>query len=190
MNPFEHAVSRVRSALRACEDLELRPPATEAAVAEFEHRIGVRLPASFRTFMVEVADGIRTDDEPWLYGLEDLAIEVASGRGDPARPFWYGDAEASAMLAAIAELPDGEGVLDDERLAALQKSGDPDGCLTIANHGGNDFSVLVVTGEQAGWVWRTGEIDLPETRELYSGARGATPLDFLTWLEVWAEEFG
>ncbi|WP_238007462.1 hypothetical protein KZZ52_19005 [Dactylosporangium sp. AC04546] len=94
------------------------------------------------------------------------------------------------MLAAIAELPEGESVLDDERLAALQRSGDPDGCLTIANHGGNDFSVLVVTGEQAGWVWRTGEVDVPETRELHSGDRGATPLDFLSWLEVWAEEFG
>ncbi|WP_433085746.1 SMI1/KNR4 family protein [Dactylosporangium sp. CA-052675] len=189
-DPIDHAVSRVRAALRACEDLELRPPATEAAVAAFEQRIGVRLPASLRTFVLGVADGIWTDDEPWLYGLDDLALEVGNGHGDPARPFAYGDAEASAMLAALAELPDGAGVLDDSRLAALQQHGDPHGCLTIANHGGNDFSVLVVTGEQAGWVWRTGELDVPETRELYSAARGATPLDFLSWLEVWAEEFG
>ncbi|MET7396507.1 SMI1/KNR4 family protein [Dactylosporangium sp. NPDC005572] len=189
-DPTGHAVLRVGAALRACEDLELRPPATEAAVAAFEQRIGVRLPASYRTFVLEVADGIRMDDEPWLYGLDDVALEVENGQGDPTQPFWYGDAEASAMLAALAELPESGSVLGDERLATLQRGGDPDGCLTVANHGGNDFSALVVTGEQAGWVWRTGEIDVPETRELYSAARGATPLDFLSWLDVWAEEFG
>nr|BFE63496.1 hypothetical protein GCM10020063_080220 [Dactylosporangium thailandense] len=188
--PIERGVSRVRDALVGCEELELRPPATEEAVAGFERRAGVRLPLPFRAFVLGVADGIWVDDEPWLYGLDDVALEVESGQGDPSRPFAYGEAEAAAMLSAIAELPDGSGVLDDSRLAGLQQSGDLDGCLTIANHGGNDFSVLVVTGEQAGWVWRTGEIDVPETRELYSGDRGATPLDFLAWLEVWAQEFG
>ncbi|MER7275594.1 SMI1/KNR4 family protein [Dactylosporangium sp. NPDC000244] len=188
--PIERLVVRVRDALASCGELELRPPATEEAVAGFERRVGVRLPLPFRAFVLGVADGIWVDDEPWLYGLDDVALEVGNGLGDPGRAFSYGEAEASAMLLAIAGLSDGVGVLDDSRVAGLQKSGDLDGCLTIANHGGNDFSVLVVTGEQAGWVWRTGEIDVPETRELYSGGPGATPLDFLGWLEVWAEEFG
>ena len=67
--------------------------------------------------------------------------------------------------------------------------GIPEGCLTVGDNGGNDFSVLVITGAQRGWMWRTGEIDHPEVRDLYEGNGDLrTPLGFLAWLERWAPE--
>ncbi|MEV6983378.1 SMI1/KNR4 family protein [Sphaerisporangium sp. NPDC051017] len=185
--PLRDELSRVRSALLDADDFEARPPATEEQVAAFEERFGVLLPPEFRAFLLEVADGLWSDDEPWLYGLEDMAHEIVGDRTDPAGPFWYTNADADAIRAAIVAIPEDGSLLEDERLAALQKDGAPDGCLTVAGHGGNDFTVLVVTGEQAGRLWRTGDVDIPETREFYSGETGATPLGFLSWLELCAE---
>ncbi len=180
-------LARLRAALHASSHLEVHPPATPVTVGAFEARLGITLPASYRTFLLEIADGIEVDGEPWLYPLDEAAREIERDRTDPTRPFWYGDADADALRAAIAAVPSGGSLLGDIRVMELQRSGSPDGCLTLGYNGGNDFSVLVVTGKQAGFMWRTGELDAPEWRGLYTENRAdLAPLDFLEWFELWA----
>ncbi len=179
---------QLRLVLAATEGLEPRPPAAPEHVAAFELRFGITLPALFRTFVLEVADGLVYDGASWLYSLDEIAADV-SDDALVARPFWYGDAKAAALRTAVAAASSTGDVFSPEVLA-LQQGGRPDGCLTLANNGGNDFSVLVVTGEQAGFVWRTGELDYPESPSLYyPGSSDDSPLDFLAWLALWGECF-
>jgi len=181
-------LDQLRIALAAAPDLEVLPPASLAAVAAFEARRGIVLPEAYRRFVLEVADGLRLDGEAQLYSLTE--VDTATGDADAARPFAYDAAETAAIEAAIAVAgAAGRSVLEDRAVMGLQKAGDPDGCLTLAGNGGNDFSALVVTGDQRGRMWRTGELDAPETRALYAPGGDTAPLDFLDWLIPWASCF-
>ncbi|MBK7076295.1 MAG: SMI1/KNR4 family protein [Myxococcales bacterium] len=184
---MDERLERLRAAIAAATSIEAGPPATSADVAAFEAAYGIVIPDEARRFLLEVADGLRLDGEPMLYGLADL--RVAQPRSAvPARPFPYGDADADAIRAAInAAGP--AGPLADPRVMGLQRAGDPDGCLILTCNGGNDFSALVVTGAQRGVMWRTGELDAPECRELYTAGGGDAPLGFLDWIGPWASCF-
>ncbi|MFI9825654.1 hypothetical protein ACIHFC_35345 [Streptomyces sp. NPDC052013] len=183
-------LSRVRASLQESEYLELMPPATERAVADFEDRFALQLPPMFRAFTLEVGDGIHSEDgDHFLFGLDRIALEVAADGGRPSQPFWYTNEQTSAFLDAMQRIPKDGSVWENEDLSELQKIGALDGCLTVADHGCADYSVLVVTGEQAGFMWRTGEIDVPDIREVWEielRGTGTTPLDFLSWLELYA----
>lgn len=179
----------LRDVLSRQTSIVLRPVATEAQVTAFEAHFSIVLPPAYRAFLLEVGDGIDMDGEPWLYVLEDIAQSAIADRVDPGKPFWYGNGDAAAIRAAIAAVPPNGSVLGDAGVMALQRSGIPDGCLTLSCNGGNDFSVLVVTGEQRGRVWRTGELDHPESPALYDRSLDDSPLDFVAWFEQWAPCF-
>ena len=46
-------------------------------MAAFELRFGITLPALFRTFVLEVADGLVYDGASWLYSLDEIAADVS-----------------------------------------------------------------------------------------------------------------
>lgn len=179
----------LRAALTRSEGIDLMPPASVGAVATFERRLGISLPDEYRAFVLEVGDGIQCDGEFVLHSLDAVLEDL--GRRDPRRPFWYDEAQANALRDAMAGVEDGSSVLESRAFMALQRSdGMPDGCLTVGYNGGNDFSVLVVAGDQRPWMWRTGEVDLPESRSLYQpGADSRAPLGFLDWFAFWAPVF-
>ncbi|MFI9825995.1 SMI1/KNR4 family protein, partial [Streptomyces sp. NPDC052013] len=183
-------LSRVRASLQESEYLELLPPATEQAVADFEGRFDLQLPPLFRAFILEAGDGIRSEDgDHFLFGLDHIALEAAADQGLPSQHFPYTNEETSAFLNAMERIPEDGSISENERLLELQHIGPLDGCLTVADHGCADYSVLVVSGEQAGFMWRMGEVDVPDTREVWEielRGTGATPLDFLSWLELYA----
>lgn len=184
---MDQRLERLRAAIAAAPSIEAGPPATPAAVAAFEAAYGIAIPDEARRFWLEVADGLCLDGEPMLYGLAD--VRVAQPRAaTPGRPFPYDDGDADAIRAAITAAGPG-GPLADPRVMALQRAGDPDGCLILTCNGGNDFSALVVTGAQRGVMWRTGELDAPECRGLYTPGAGDAPLGFLDWIGPWAACF-
>ncbi len=184
---MDHA--HVRAALAATPGVSLLPPATPAHVRAFEARFGIALPPPFRAFVLAVADGITFDDEPWLLTLDAIAANTVSDRADPARPFWYTDAQAAAIHAA-ARAGLAAGSVFTPEVMALQRDGAPDGCLGIAIMGGSDASALVVTGEQRGAIWRTGELDCPESAALYEpDLPDHWPLDFDAWFALWGPCF-
>jgi hypothetical protein len=176
-------MEKLRAALAAL-DLEVLPPASEEVVAAFESRLGVTLPPEYRAFLREVSEGVAIDGEPALYSMEAILLDLGPGRGipfppgrDPTEPFPYSSVEAAALRAAMAKVPSNGSLMEDRAFMGLQKPGSAVGSITLAGHGGNDFSVLVVTGEERGTMWRTGELDHPE---------GERPLGFLAWFELWA----
>lgn len=180
--------ARLRVALESTPGLIPRAPAPADRIAALERRLSISLPPAYRRFVHEVADGLAFEGASWLFSLEEIERDLAT-HGSPSRPFPYGIEQAAAIRTALAAASTAGNVFTPEVLA-LQSIGELDGCLTLASNGGNDFSVLVVTGEQAGFVWRTGELDFPESPRLYDPRRSDdSPLDFEAWLVRWGECF-
>jgi hypothetical protein len=153
---------RLVEAIAGRGDIELAAPASSESVAALEARIGVELPEDYRTFLVEVADGMQVDDEPRLYGLKAVLEDLRDG--DPSRPFPYDDAATAKLRDVMATVPPGSTWIESRAFMGLQKRTTwGDGCITIASNGGNDFSLLVLTGSQRGVVWRGGVFRTPLT---------------------------
>ncbi|HUQ03841.1 MAG TPA: hypothetical protein VM261_15195, partial [Kofleriaceae bacterium] len=108
---------------------------------------------------------------------------------DASKPFTYSTAEGDAILRAIAAVPASSSPLAEGAVMSLQKDGAPVGCIAVASSDGDD-SVLVITGDEAGYVWRAGQLDAPEVRALYErGTDGFARLDFQAWISLWAPCF-
>lgn len=102
-----------------------------------------------------------------------MSRELTAQSIDPTQPFPYANEDAVALAAAIAAASPATGILGDPQVMSRQRQGTPAGCLPVAVGDGNDVPVLVVTGEQTGSMWHTGEVDVPR-----SG-------DFVSWFETW-----
>lgn len=178
--------ARLRATLATLPDLVLGPPASLAQVVAFEERFSIALPPAYRRFVREVADGFGIEGTAVLSSLDAIARDLTDTGVRADRPFAYGDTEAAAILAAVDSARAG-GNLFVAAVMALQREGIPDGALTLADNGGNDYSVLVVTGAQTGRMWRTGELDVPESPRLYDPRAADTPLDFDGWLPWWVD---
>ena len=101
----------LRDALAAAEGLQLMPPARPGDVAAFEARLQIALPDEYRAFLHHVGDGILCDDEPVLYTLEAVLDDL--GDRDPARPFWYDDAQTDALREAMAAVGSDSSLMGD-----------------------------------------------------------------------------
>ncbi len=178
----------LRARLAAANGLTLRPPLPEATVADFERRHGVTLPDDYRRFLTEVADGIDCDGGP----VFALAAGEATLTGAPGGSFPYSSAYAADLMARLAALPARpfSDIMAAPEVQAGQQPGDPPGCLALADLGCGDYSVLVLTGEQRGKLWRLGDFDAPETAALYQGGSGTAQLEFADWLEQWCALMG
>jgi hypothetical protein len=178
---LDERLAAIRSTLNATDGLVVLPPASAAEVEAFEASLGVAVPAPYRRFLLEVASGVELDEEPQLYTLEQIAGLLRRWGGDPKQPFPYGNADAAGFRQALSS----EGDLL-ARITPLQKPSPLDGCITVAERGGDAF-VLAVTGEQRGFVWQSGEYDTPESARRYGGVSDA-PVDFVSWLCAWARD--
>ncbi|MFF3116033.1 SMI1/KNR4 family protein [Kitasatospora sp. NPDC057904] len=112
-------------------DYRLRPPLAEETIRAFEHRHGVQLPSSYRSFLADVADGGAGPDYG-VVGLTEVLDEedaIHGVREDDLRP-------------GVLAMPfTGHG---PHPVA---------GSLVIAEGGCGMWSRLVVTGPNAGEVW-------------------------------------
>jgi len=164
--------------------LERRACVTEVRLRTFEQRHQLKLPPGYRRFLAELSDGI-TSEELSILGLEE-AEKIAGPIGEP---FPYTNAYAKHILERLldsAEISFSD-VMGDPALRARQVGSMPAGCLVLGDLGGGEMSVLVVAGEQAGFVWRVGDFDAPETNDLYADSGDGRQLDFDAWLECWAK---
>jgi hypothetical protein len=176
-------LAAAKKAILAAKHVTAHPPATPAAVAAFESKHAIDLPSSYTDFLMTVCGGLDCDGSPWLYTLDQVQVMSVY------RPFTYSAAEGDAILRAIAAVPAGSSPLAEMSVISLQKEGSPVGCLAIANSDGDD-SVLVINGDEAGHVWRAGQLDAPEVSALYvPGTDGLARLDFQAWFTLWAPCF-
>lgn len=139
-----------------------RPPISEEEVAAFEARHGVVLPADYRWFLTQVADG---GAGPY-YGLYSLreAYEEAQWNtlGPLASPFPLTEAWAPATE-------------EEARPPGLY-----DGVLYLAHHGCGMWSMLVVSGAARGTVW--------DDFDTTDGGWAPTGQTFAEWFEAWLDE--
>ena len=164
--------------------LRRRPVLTEVRVRTFEQKHQLKLPHGYRHYLTEIGDGVESESFA-LYGLTDAERDLGGPLTDP---FPYGNAYAKKLLTKLMESVETtfSDVMGDPAVLARQVEGMPPGCLPLADLGGGELSVLVVSGEQAGWVWRIGDFDSPETIDLYRQDGDGAQLDFEQWLECWA----
>ncbi|KUM82464.1 hypothetical protein AQI94_41780 [Streptomyces pseudovenezuelae] len=173
---WDGAAVRARVAAMAQEDprrrrfgsshhgYRLRPPLVEDTIGLFEQQHGVRLPASYRSFLQDVADGGAGPD----YGLLGLGEEVD---GEEA----LHDLRAEGRRAGFLSTP----FPHTDEWRGPGKGGDADysveGSLVIGECGCGSFHRLVVTGRNAGHVW----LDDPDWGGLTPGP------DFRDWYRAW-----
>ncbi|MGX1548917.1 SMI1/KNR4 family protein [Streptomyces adustus] len=142
----------------------LRPPLAEETVRVFERQHGVRLPASYRSFVKDVADGGAGPD----YGLLGLTGEV-----DEDEALY--DLREEGRRAGFLSTP----FPHTEAWPGPGRQGDADysvrGSLVIGECGCGTFHRLVVTGRNAGQVW----FDDPDWGGLTPGP------DFRNWYSAW-----
>ncbi|MFF4344676.1 SMI1/KNR4 family protein [Kitasatospora sp. NPDC001540] len=185
-------------------DYRLRPPLTEAEVAEVEEEFGVRFPADYRGFLLQVGAGgagphygvfpLCRDERGWHW-LDGKVRNHGTFLTEPfpsaeQRARW--EAEFDAAEPVAADFPDeashraahrawddGWDVLD-ERMTS--------GAFCLGHQGCGYYTWLVVTGPERGTLWN-------DLRACGSGIEPLTPpgggndrTTFGEWYLHWLEE--
>lgn len=112
------------------------PVLSELELLAFEAKHGVALPSGYRSFLMEVGNGVEG-----LAGLFQLGC-------------WHDEALPDSILARVAEEFDG-----DEAEACYEVEESLPGLLPIADAGCSSCFSLVVNGEAAGQVWYDNRVD-------------------------------
>jgi hypothetical protein len=142
---------------------QLNPPLAPAKVEAFERRWNIKLPESYRTFIIDVGNG---GAGPYygLYRLGDTDPLLDPDGPLLAMPFPY----VTPWNADPLPPQDDDAYFSDEQIA---------GSLAVAHFGCGDLLRLVVTGEAHGEVWQDGR----------GGHYGIWPVaaDFADWYAEW-----
>jgi hypothetical protein len=174
---------RLERAVADNPEYELHPPLSEDEVLAFEHEQGVTLPADYRRFLLTVCSGFVNDGAiltPFPYVRKEMS-------GPLSTPFPYTAAYSARIRARWAASPEVllSDLMQDESLRREQVGGMPPGCLVLADFGGEQ-SVIVVSGEERGRIWRIGDFDTPEDLDLIQqNGDHETLIDFERWVEGW-----
>jgi hypothetical protein len=155
-----------------------QPVLGAAGVRELEAGFGVELPGELRAFLTNVHGGGAGPG----YGLVVEPDRVRRPRR--ARPFPFDEAVARAVITQRLA----GGSTRGKTVAAPDDEDDDDddwppgpGFIPIAHHGCGVFDVLVVAGQQRGYVWWCDMSWAPS----YDG--DGRPMGFLDWYESWLD---
>ncbi|MCB9437932.1 MAG: leucine-rich repeat domain-containing protein [Anaerolineales bacterium] len=166
---------------------ELNPTLSEDDIRNFEEAAEVKLPADYRLYLSQIADG---GAGPY-YGLRFLqaAVEEAInnydtvGEGDPPQlrlreyfqPFPISAEAVQSYIRAVEEI-------EDDELQPFDLPPTLSGILFLSEYGCGGYYVLVVQGEQAGTVWffQSGEYLQP----IFNNGK---QWGFFDWFENWID---
>lgn len=167
----------------------LNPPLSERDVASFEATHRISLPSDYRQFLTEVGNGGAGPH----YGLYPLGTchylrslvdwtEQPGLVGVPSHPFphrWGWN--------KLDERPEEEDEGYDEKMTAWEEryfdASFMDGTVPLSDLGCATGDYLVVTGHEAGHVWRDGRADLSGIQPLRSVDR--MRVTFWDWYSAW-----
>lgn len=141
----------------------LAPPLAEVDLLGLERRLGFLMPSEYRAFVVRLCNGPIGPG----YGLEPLPADAAVEELAQVCPLTDADAPIAQMQSADLDWPALPGSLP--------------GTLYLVNTGGGGAALLVLTGQQRGKVWASGDE--------FTGPAGDlgdyTPQGFFAWYEDW-----
>lgn len=168
-------------------EYELNPTLSEDDIRNFEEAAEVNLPADYRLYLSQIADG---GAGPY-YGLRFLqaAVEEAIsyydtvGEGDPPQlrlrdyfqPFPISTEAVQSYIRAVEEM-------EDDELQPFTLPPTLTGVLFLSEYGCGGYYVLVVQGEQAGTVWFF-QVEEYLKPVLSNGKQSS----FFDWFENWID---
>ncbi|GHF70899.1 hypothetical protein GCM10010218_60290 [Streptomyces mashuensis] len=170
---------------------ELLPPLTRDELDELEHELGTRLPDEYRAFLREVAAGGAGPDYG-IYPLRPGAESNAARAKNLAVPFRPQEVGALFDEHQYNE-PSGDCFTSAEEFSAAYRAWDArddelreelfTGTLYLSSQGCAYYTVLAVTGPEAGTVWddvqAAGEGVAPKRHN------GAERMTFAQWYLDW-----
>ncbi|WP_198042118.1 SMI1/KNR4 family protein [Kitasatospora azatica] len=178
---------------------QLEPPLSEAEVAAAEDELGVSLPATYRTFLLEVGAGgagpyygifpLRHDGRGWHW-IDDSGIRSDNALLGQAFPSATERARWAEELDARE--PVEEDFPNDQSYLAAFRSWDAEwetlhaamtaGAIRLNHHGCGYYTWLVVTGPERGSLW----IDLRAADgPIKPLSAGPNRVDFRDWYLDW-----
>ncbi len=157
---------------------ERRPTFTETEIVALEMSFGVELPTELRQFLSTVHGGGAGPG----YGF--FLTPDAVPRARRSRPFPFGTSDARVVIAR--RLAGGKTRWETLRAPNEDSEEDDDyppgpGFVPLAHQGCGVFDVIVVTGEQRGFMWWYDNAWGP------CYARDGSPWTFLDWYETWLD---
>lgn len=154
-----------------------------AKIRTFEKKENIQLPEEYVAFLTTIGNGGAGPS----YGLMSFkeAIQRENLKKLPksfSKKFLYTSQDAQKIMAAhVAEAA--KGLQDFERSTLPQPE---NGFIFLVSHGCGEYSILVISGKQAGKVWYKYENAVYADYALIEGK--PVQLSFLDWYEKWLDE--
>ncbi|GAB4338063.1 MAG: hypothetical protein OHK0038_16610 [Flammeovirgaceae bacterium] len=170
-------------------EINLIAPLTKEKVLEFEQKHHIKLPENYAQFIQNVCSGIEIDGEITLMNLENIEKYFLNDI-ILQKTFSYQTKEALILLSEMERR--GEEFQDFYYSTenTIRKEGLQHGCIMLSDYGCNDYTVLIVNGEEYGKLWRVGEFDFPEHSHLYDFQQGnyqPFQYGFLEWFYYFSQ---
>ncbi|MFH0128791.1 SMI1/KNR4 family protein [Variovorax sp. VaC1] len=147
---------------------ELGAPVNLNELAEFERRVGARLPLEYREWLTQVSDGGAGP----MHGVFPLAEEAEDAAIDYAADFSF---TAENPCAPVPEGADARWSQNIERIYR--------GMTFLADEGCGMYNLLILRGPASGQVWWHSYEHASATPILHPET--GRPLTFLDWYELW-----
>lgn len=165
---------------------------SENDIKAFESKYGIKLPEEFAMFLTKVGNGGAGP----FYGLEPLQDTIYSDLDykneenilDPSKPFPHTEYWNMEFEPTVDE--DDDEAYDEEFEAFAEEYYSKDlisGALSICNYGCGLIIMLVVNGEEYGYLWvddRGNDGGIAPSEELGNKDK----IKFLDWYELWLDK--
>ncbi len=164
-------------------------PVAPSELMLYEEEIGVRLPADYRQFLLEIGWGVG----PWngLLRPRDALAAIRSANSFVLPEYWIEDATPPSSRP----FPFTRAQAEESRQQDTWLTHDCDppgvwlGCVPIAHQGCDSWTALVTTGDLAGSVWNMYNHDgwQPAQHDRRRWPLLPAVVGFLEWYHLWLE---
>jgi len=169
-----------------CLKVHMHPCITEEKVSAFEEEKGIKLPPSYRFFLLRVGNGGAGPPKEGMAKLGEVPDRLKGW--ELSKPFPFSPDEIPAakemylgqpMVCTMAPIPgDSRGIGETEQTLAKRFQEEPrGGLLWLGTDGAGDDHCLVINGPDKGKMWMIAE-------DFF----GPQEVDFINWFARWLDK--